>query len=557
MPQSIVITNPDEFQPEGGAAPAPASIVITKPEAFVPEGQPGPWRDEYQTPAAPNLPRLPDRSALPRQPPSKVTAGILGFGQGATGGWLDELAAGVATAGISNPMAPSPGRLLDAHREQKAAGGFVPAYEKRRDAMRAEEAAAREAHPGIYHGTQIAGAIAAPGPKGVIANAIMGGAYGAGASEAEDIGGVAKDALLGGSVAGAAGGIVKGTGAAIKKVIGGAPARVERRATDALLEGTPAKTVQDPALAALGGKAGLTKGLKEEGLIGKPASKIDAALKERMDDVGGRLGAIYQRADETAPGVPPEYVRDKLMALAQKFRSDPDSAEAVRSYANRLAAEYTDEGAISAQELHKVVKVLGHRGFDTNPMNPSMSSALKREIRGEVLGVLQQHVDDVSKGAGDAGALSELRNLNQQYRRLINMDNIAASKAKRDERVSPTLGQRAREVVSGVANLGSAGGAIAALASGEPTLAAASVAAGAAVKYAPQLAAAADRLAANVADSTLANYLRTAGTVQELLARAVRIGIPREAAMQAIGAPGTQPEQEPLPAVDSPLLVGR
>lgn len=491
-------------------------------------------------------------------------AAALGAASGATSGFLDEIAGTLGAYGVNVASISGGGGMgmVEASLRNRAKGDPTgrQTYREGRDAIRGEQKAAREAHPWAYGVSEFAGAVAAPGPKGVLAGAGLGGAYGVGASEGETLAEVAADAGKGALTALAVGGALKGAGKVVKKVIGGAAGRVEKRATDALLEGTPAKTVQDPALAALGGKAGLTKALKEEGLLGKPASKIDAALTERMDEVGGKLGAIYQKVDETQPGVPPEFVRDKLMALAQKFRSDPDSADAIRSYANRLAAEYTDEGAMSAQELHKAVKALGKRGYGTNPQNPSMSAELKREIRGEVLAVLQQHVDDVSKGAGTAGTLAELRSLNQQYRRLINMDNVAASKAQRDERMSPTLGQRAGEVVRGVANMGSAGGAIASLAAGEPTLAAASIAAGAAVKYGPQLAAAADKLAANVSDSRLANWLRGSGSVQELLARAVQVGIPREVAMQAVGSPD-QPQQQdfgsPLPGPPAPLLSGR
>jgi len=561
----------------GGAAPAapttPAPAAAAggfDPDAWLKKNSaPGPYRDGFVAPTA-SVPQLPPLDQLPEnrtEPVSTTEAVIRGAGRGIFGGFAAQVAGGVGAYGASPHFNIT--SLTDASNRNRAAGDPTGArtmkeiatdYEKRDEQVREEKPVAF-----------IAGQVLAPGArtlKGAVGHAA---ALGATESKGDTALEVVTDAAGAGAGAYAGGKLIQGGGKALgwvgKKVFGEAAERVEKRATDKLLEGTPAKTVQDPAIAALGGKENIPKVLKEEGLekaLYGPAKKLDAELDKRLDEVGGKLGAYYQRVDEAAPGVPPEYIRDKLMALAQNHRSDPDTADAIRSYANRLAAEYTHDGAVSAQELHKVVQALGRRGYGTNPANPSMGAQLKRDIRTEVLGVLQQHVDDVTRETKGIGNLKELQALNQKYRRLVNIEHVAEAKAARDERYSPTLGQRAQQVARYGISAAGAAGAAQQLMEGNASVAAVGALATGAALAAPAIARAADKLAANINDARLVNVLKTSPNVTEFLARTARIGIPRQLALESLGLPREQLQKllgqpaEPVPTAEpaAPYLSG-
>jgi hypothetical protein len=560
-------------------SPAPAAGGGFDPNAWLAANapkSPGPHREGYVLPGQ-GLPKLPAQDQLPENQPRKVSGGdavALGAMHGASAGWLDEIAGALGAYGVNVSGISGGGTgmsMMDAALRNRAAGDPTGTRTQKEitEGIRQDVKAAREQHPGKFGTAEFVGGMLTPVPKGAAGLAVSGGAYGAGASEADTVGGVLDDAAGAAATSLVAGKVIQKTGQAAgavgRKVFGEAGKRVEERATNALLEGTPARTVQDPAIAKLGGRENIPKVLKAEGLgklLDGPAKKLDEALEKKLDEVGGAAGAIYDRVVSKDPGVPPEFLRDKLMGLADRFRHDPDSAEAIRGFANRLTAEYTNDGAINARELHKVVRALGQRGYGTNPQNPSMGSKLKREIRGEVLGVLQQHVDDVAKQHPDVGSLAELRKLNDRYGKLIEIDNIAAAKAERNERVSPTFWQRGQALVNRASDVGAIGGMISGLASDSPSLMVAGAGVMAATRVLPHVAAASDRLAAGISDARLVNFLKTSPNVEEFVTRAIRIGIPREAAIQALQAyqAGVAGQQQPpaAPAAGGapPLLSG-
>lgn len=534
--------------------------------------QPGPYRTGFVAPAA-DVPRLPPQDQLPENRQRQVsgdTAVALGALHGMSSGWLDEIASTLGAYGVNTSGISGGGTIFsmgEATLRNRAAGDptGTRTREELKQGIRQDVAAAREQHPGKFMTAEFVGGMLSPAGKGAKGMIVSGGAYGAGASDAETLPELIDDTAGGALTALVAGKTIQKAGQAVgavgRKVFGEAGRRVEERATNALLEGTPARTVQDPAIAKLGGKENIPKVLKEEGLeklLSGPAKKLDAALEKKLDDVGGQVGKIYERVVEKDPGVSTEFLRDRLMKLADRFRHDPDSADAVRSYANRLAAEYTHDGAMNARELHKVVRALGQRGYGTNPQNPSMGAQLKREIRAEVLGVLQQHVDDVAQRHPDVGSLAELRKLNDRYGKLIEIDNIAASKAARDERYTPTLGQRAQQVARYGTTAAAAMHAGQQLMQGNVGVAAVGALAGGAALAAPIIVRAADKLAAHVNDARLVNFLKTSPTVEEFVTRAVRIGIPREVAVQLVQMPdqaAPAPQLPAAPAGGAPPLV--
>lgn len=152
------------------------------------------------------------QSAAKADGPSRGAAAVAGVRQLGTFGFSDELGAGM----------------------QSALSGFEPGvYTKARDENRAEDKAARDAHPGYYYGAgapaAVATSLALPGVKaaqgaGALAklgatavNGVAQGALaGAGDSEANTPGGVAKDSAWGGVAGGLGGAVLHGVGSSAK-----------------------------------------------------------------------------------------------------------------------------------------------------------------------------------------------------------------------------------------------------------------------------------------------------------------------------------------------------
>lgn len=136
---------------------------------------------------------------------SQLEAGIQGGAQGATLGFADELAGGIATAG-----AMATGQSPDGK------------YEQYRDLIRRQYAQAEKEHPKTTMGAEMVGGLAGPGLEVALAEklgmagakAVMkkllsdptkyGAIYGAGKSESEDVTGVTLDAAKGAITAKAA-----------------------------------------------------------------------------------------------------------------------------------------------------------------------------------------------------------------------------------------------------------------------------------------------------------------------------------------------------------------
>lgn len=572
MAGSVVITEDDDGW---GSAPTVApptpgrkgKLVLTEDdggwEAAPSINQaPGPWRAGFVD-DKPDVPRLPPQDQLPEnrpEPVGGVEAAIRGAGRGAFGGFAPKVAGGAYAYGVSPHISLT--GITEASNRNRAAGDptGTRAAKEVETAYAARDDQAREEKPWQFFGGMLAG----PGARTLRGNMALGGAYAASESKADTAGGLARDTAIGVGTAGTIGVAAKGVAAAGRKVFGGAAARNTERATNDLLGGVPARTVQDPNIATLGGKENIPKVLKQEGMekaLRGPAKKLDEQLVAKMDEVGGAAGEVYKKVVKADPGVQPEYVRDTLLKLAARKvdEGDVEAARAVESYANELTAAFADRGAINAEQLHGVVRTLGRKGYRTNPQNPSDTSMLRREMRREVLGVLQQHVDDVAKEHPEVGSLAELKKLNERYRRLSAIEDIADAKADREARVSPTLGQRMQQGVRYATGAAGAMGAAQQLMEGNVGVAAVGALAGGAALAAPVVVRAADRLAERVNDARLVNFLRTSPTIDEFLTRAIRVGIPRELALQALQVTGPPQQGAPaqqLPATGAPLLSG-
>lgn len=509
------------------------------------------------------LAQLNGESAAPAGPGMGESA-VMGAGSAASFGFNDEAGGFLGAIGEKLGLMPRP--------EEAAAEGmglpapaprsFGEAYRDSRDQFRGVDTEAREAHPVAYHGAGLAASMANPAfaagkGAGVLARigtaAGQGALAGAGNSTADvtegDFGGATQDALIGGAVGGAIGTVAEGAGAGIRKVVGGAPGRQAIRNVDALLEKTPAVRTQDKANAVLGGKEGISKVLKGEGLE-KYARKAKEGLElaqEKLDDVGADIGSIYAKADEAMPqgaAMRSEVYKrldDLLNGYAEKDQVEKFSA--LKGQMDRLKAldSHLANGAepidrtMTASQLFELKKQLNKIGW-SGPMEIASQDARQagRDAGEIVRDFLAERVD---KATGQASRLDQL---NKKWRDLNEITQVFAAKAKRDERMAPGLGDRMKEAFRLPTMLGGAATGLAALSHGNLPLAAAALAPAAAYA-APGAARGMDGLLIMLGDAAK----RGGAAPAELIRRAVTMGIPEETAAAVVRA--AQQDNAPSP----------
>lgn len=169
------------------------------------------WASNIKGKYEPTLGQAP-KGALPGV--SKAESAIRGAGQGATLGFLDELAGGIRAAGrgiaenvgVQDPMT---GKVT----QTEASGQTFPeAYRTERDAYRKDDKLAEQSNPATFGGAEMLGAIASSplgGPisslkSAALAGTKLGAAFGLGSSEADltegDVKGAAEDTATGAAV---------------------------------------------------------------------------------------------------------------------------------------------------------------------------------------------------------------------------------------------------------------------------------------------------------------------------------------------------------------------
>jgi hypothetical protein len=507
--------------------------------------------------------------------PGMGTSALMGAGGSASfgfndeaGGFLGALAEKVGLTSqpeIVRAQTREGAPIANAAADAQDAQTFGDRYRANRDEIRGVDQASREAHPWAYHGAGIAAAVANPtlaaekgaGFLGRMASATDQGLLaGAGNSEADltegDVGGFLRDSAVGAGTGAAAGLLGEGAGAAMRaggrvanRVVTGAGERQAIRNVDALLEKTPAVRTQDRANAVLGGKEGISKVLKGEGLE-KYARKAKEGLElaqEKLDDVGGDIGSIYAKADEAMPqgAAMRSEVYGRLDHLLQGY-AEKDQVEkfsALKAMTDRLKAldSHLANGAepvdrpMSATQLFELKKQLNKIGW-SGPMEIASQDARQAgRDAGEIMrDFLAERVD---KATGQAERLGRL---NEKWRDLNEITAVFAAKAKRDERMAPSLGGRFAQYVG--APLAATGAALAgatALSHGNLPMAAAGLAP--AIAYgAPMAARGMDGLLIMLGDAAK----RTGAVPADLIRRAVNMGIPEETAAAVVR--GSQPQ---------------
>lgn len=237
----------DDWMPEGAR-------VVADEDDWMPEG--AKLVERKSASAATEKPSLLDTVR------KKARSGMLGFGQGASFGFLEELASKAADLAGAGGEAIRPG--ADATPELRAAIQAQPTFGQRlKGAMRADIKRAAQEDPEMYIPGEVAGNLAStylggealsalgkaapvagkglqalatwakanPWKAVALGGATQGGLNGAGASEADTAGGVVEDTALGtlvGAGAGLAGhGISRGLGAGVKALRGRAQKGIE------------------------------------------------------------------------------------------------------------------------------------------------------------------------------------------------------------------------------------------------------------------------------------------------------------------------------------------
>jgi hypothetical protein len=245
--------------------------------------------------------------------------------QGATLGFADEISGGLEHAFTGKP------------------------YDQARDESRANFEAARKANPKTYFAGELGGGVATSAlpflnvAKGATVAAmagkaaLAGGIAGLGSSEADltkgDVSGATWDTVKGAALGGALG----AAGGKVGKIIGGAPARTEKRAFDFILKSAPtdlrdrlAANPQELRTLASQGSELFGAALEKDGaavrsILGKEASAAE-----------NNVSSVY--SSPTIGKADPTHVVDALEAVQRKLESNPGTAAAAKRVAKTIEA---------------------------------------------------------------------------------------------------------------------------------------------------------------------------------------------------------------------------
>jgi hypothetical protein len=476
----------------------------------------GDWRDLPDVAKAPVHPD--DWRTLPDVQPQASTHGGsamgaagLGFGQGASMGFVDELAGvvGGGTAALSKQLVgglkTAPGRALarallgakgipddalDALIDQSFAQSLNEvtginasdprsAYEQTRDIARRDSAAAKAAHPTAFTTGEVAGAIASPGPKtkpgaqGLARasslakqGALYGGASAAGMSEASPVdnpGRLALDAAMG-----------AGMGAVIAPAV---PIVADKF-------GRGMKTLsQEQALKAMGVRAGISSQLEKRGY-----ETADAARQLGQDALDMELVRPFRTAEDVAERA--GFAKETQGARIEGALSDADAAvpfDAERASwdmaGNVMGPEGLSPAAIDksrgAQRLVRnaadLPRVQASTFKNANRLKSDMyegidygnDPALKTKLERKAAGGLRKSIEDQVAEAAGPDAADELRAANRAYGSLSDIQPLAREEANRQlERASildpktlaASFALGGAGAASGNASMGAAGG---------------------------------------------------------------------------------------------------
>lgn len=436
--------------------------------------------------AEPDAPVVTEAAPAPAEPealaPSSASgAALRGFGQGASLGFLDELAGlGAVALKYGLPAVEQLPQLVDptltpeemAYRLYGAKSSAEVPYRRVRDVARGEAREAQAARPVAFGASQLAGAVTTPGPKssgatrlgrlGRVAatGAAYGGAAGLGASE---------DDLL----------TDEDTASSVRDVLTGAGAGAVLAPAMALGGEKLARFLktrsQENALKAMGVRAGISNQLAQRGYasadearqLGQQALDLElirpgrtaADVAERAGFAKDVQGARIEQAlaDADATGVP--FDVDEAAWAAAMRAAGPEglsptaSREATR--AQRLVGDIlrlpqAQEPTFSAANR---LKSDMYRGINYGADQPPLKTELERKVASG----LRSSIEEQLERTAGADVADELRAANRAYGALADIEPLARDEATRQLGRAPWYSPG----VLGAAATAGAGGALA------------------------------------------------------------------------------------------------
>lgn len=406
-------------------------------------------------------------------PQTKTGAAVRGFAQGGSYGLADEasgLMGAAREAAARHPIATMAASTLAApyfapaaavaqlgamagigeKPDERPGEGLVDAvtraYRSNRADARREDVQAKAANPYTYGGAELAGAIAAPGPKFAAGSKVLGGqltkagaraatgvaqgaGFAVGASDSESPGGVALDALKGGVT----GGVLNlGLGALGDKASSWLKRRAEENAVKALVgRGHINSRLEGAGYATAADRADLGRAALDTGAV-RPFDKAEN-IAERVGGEGGLLSQqgniiddVLTRSD--ASGVPFDTNRAAWDMVGAVHGPEGLSTTAMRkgTGAANLVQDMVDQGANSttfrgANQLKSDM----YRGVNYGT-DPALSTDLERQaIRGAKESIENQ------VGEIDPLNVDILKSANRRYGQLADMKGFAREEANR------------------------------------------------------------------------------------------------------------------------------
>jgi hypothetical protein len=404
--------------------------------------------------------------------------------QGTTMGFGDELAAGLAAVPMqlyrkylgATGVHLTPQALAEAH----AAGiadpkqddpGLLDEYRGMRDQERAKNAAAADAHSGMYLAGNVAGGLltaplmpggAAKGLGGAVAQGVgMGAANGLGSSNADltrgDVGGAAVDTALGGGMGGVAGAGGYGAGKLLAKVPGALQSIGISQGRRAITGGANTlSTKADLPDAAV--KEALDMGLVKPGdNVKRIAERLQLARKALGQKYGETVGDLV---DAGVEGPAPGALREQWVNKAGDLEANTlgsNVPEMYKGLAEEIAKKPTlESGNLDLRQAERMKQALQEKarseytkiGGDTLAGNAKMDQASD----------LRQLIEDTIHKAGETSNDQEVKDLAAQFvpvkRQLGNVITADTAAAKGAAQAEKRANFGLRDVILGAPVLG-------------------------------------------------------------------------------------------------------
>lgn len=382
-------------------APAPGAALVPPPE-------------EELAPA-PDAPLVPPAAAV-APAPSKLESFAHGALQGGSLGFIDELNAAADAAASKIPGV----RTVLQHFQGDKPSLTDPSitYQQRRDAYRAGDTAAHDAHPGIYTAGEVGGGLATAAVPGLgalkgagavkvgLQGAAIGAAAGLGGSNADTAGGLAKDTAIGAGIGGVGGAVVHAAGHKVASLIAerlpGLQAGAQASA-DALAKEELAGSTSKNGLAAWSKTRGMVtdpdtvrvinepiqlgnKTISLAQIASKPASEVRPVLAARQAQLESQLAPIYEKADQKSGGVPLSDLINHYEGKVSEYGKDPLSEPSVNATENAKQSVLKAWGP-KAEEVAARKQEIG------NKLN-SIYDKTDKATGGVRVGDLLKHYDD-------------------------------------------------------------------------------------------------------------------------------------------------------------------